>query len=315
MNIPLRIYVEPGRYSFRVITLDASGGLQEFGQESSFLNVVYVPERDATDEGLRRASQRLDRRETLFHAVECPDGPPHRAGVLYFRWSQFDIPPAECYLAATARGHDFSWTVDLRQGMLGSFVFGSLNAPELWHPTRRPDTDAAHRFVFTLTPRRLASGLPVLNLEQISNDVLREEAKRNWTSLQVNLAQLQHFSAVTSAKNVAEAILADLLPQAAASTKRRSLDVMLKQIKNALERKNATIAAEPAHKRKRPEPVQPPDLGLDTFDYHLLSAIRELHARTHPERAMREGGPVSIELAMTAVPNLVHILRSLKLVE
>jgi len=287
----------------------------ELGHESLFLNVVYVAEHEVTDDGLRRASQRLDNGESLFQTVHCPDGPPHRAGILFSRWSQFDIPPTQCYLAATARGHDRSWTVDLRRGMPLSFVFGSLNAPELWRATRRPDTDAANRYVFTLTPMRLASGLPVLKFERITNELLREEARRNWASLQVSLAQLQYYSAVTSAKYVAEAILADLLPTAPGSSKKRSLDAMLTQIKGALERKSGATAPQAVHKKQKIETPQCPGLGLGTLDYHLLSTIRELHARTHPERAVREGGPGSVELAMTAVPNLVHVLESLKLIE
>jgi hypothetical protein len=305
MTIPLRVYVHFQQNFSQILMQDADGNFSPLGQDSLFLNVVYLPEHDVSDEGLRRASQWLDRREMLLQMVPCPDGPPHRAGILFYRERRFDPPPAECFLAATARSHDFSWISDLRRGQPGNFVGGSLNAPELWRIARNPDTDAANRLVFTLTPRRLASGLPQPKFDAISNPILREEAKRNWAALEVDLVQSQHYAAVTNAKNVAEAILADLLPKPAGSTKKRTLDDLLREVKATLERKNSPDSGG----------ERPPDPIVRSLDYHLLSILRELHARGHPERAEKEGGPVSLELAMTAVPNLVHALKSLKMVE
>ena len=304
MTIPLRLYVQFQQNFSRILVQDVDGSFLQLGQDSLFLNVVYLPEHDMTDDGARRASQRLDSRDMLLQMVPCPDGPPHRAGILFYRERRFDLAQAECFVAASARGHDFSWITDLRRGQPGNFVGGSLNAPELWRIARNPDTDAANRLVFTLTPRRLASGLPQPRFDQVSSEILREEAKRNWAALEVNVVQSQHYAAVTAAKNVAEAILADRLPKPSGSTKKRSMDAMLKQLRSALERRNVA----------EPDAENGVDLGLGSLDYHLLSILRELHARSHPERADKEGGPVSMELAMTAVPNLVHVLRSFKLV-
>jgi len=305
MTIPLRVYVHFQQNFGQILIQDTEGNFSPLGQDSLFLNVVYLSDHDVSDEGLRLASHRLDGREMLLQMVPCPDGPPHRAGILFYRERRFDPPPAECFLAATARSHDFSWISDLRRGQPGNFVGGSLNAPELWRIARNPDTDSANRLVFTLTPRRLASGLPQPKFEAISNPILREEAKRNWAALEVNLVQSQHHAAVTSAKNVAEAILADRLPKPVGSTKKRTLDDLLGEVKTTLERKNS-----PGSGAERP-----PVPLLSSLDYHLFSILRELHARSHPERAEKEGGQVSLDLAMTAVPNLVHVLKSLKLAE
>lgn len=303
--IPLRVYVQFQQNFGQILVADSGGNLSELAPDSLFLNVVYLPQHDLTDDELRRASQQLDQRALLLQMVPCPDGPPHRAGILFFRERRFDLPQAECYLAATSRGHDFSWISDVRRGQPGNFVSGSLNAPELWRIARKPETDAANRLVFTLTPARLASGLPSPRFQRISNEILRDEAKRNWTALEINVVQSQHHAAVTNAKNVAEAILADLLPRTAGARKKRGLDDLLKELKIMLD---GTSRRELAAERT-------PDRILSTLDYHLLSILRELHARSHPERAEKEGGPVSLELAMTAVPNLVHVMRSLKLAD
>src|ERR1700683_4846786 len=132
MTIPLRVYVQFEQNFSRILVPDADGKFLQLGQDSLFLNVVYLSGRDITDEALRQASHRLDGRGLLLQMVPCPDGPPHRAGILFFRERRFDLPQAECFLAATARGHDFIWTSDLRRGQPGNFVGGSLNAPELW---------------------------------------------------------------------------------------------------------------------------------------------------------------------------------------
>jgi hypothetical protein len=166
---------------------------------------------------------------------------------------------------------------------------GGFQSSDLWRVARH-EIDPANRWIFTLAPVRLATGLPEVKFTMLSDPVLRAEAERHWAEFQSNLVGHQHYALVTSAKNVAETLLADYLSQAGVSCP-RNFNEMLDKLEGLLSRTQGT----------KPGP-------FDSMGYHLMQKIRLLHARTHPGRVTAMGRAMRPEFALTVAEDLIEVL-------
>jgi hypothetical protein len=118
---------------------------------------------------------------------------------------------------------------------------------------------------------------------------LRAEAEQHWSDLQNHLVGHQHYALVTSAKNVAETILAYHLSQAGVSHK-RNFKEMLDKLAELLESQAGKSTP------------------FDFLSYHLMQKMRLLHARTHPGRVAAMGRAMRPELGLTIAEDLVEVL-------
>ncbi|TAM83491.1 MAG: hypothetical protein EPN47_05115 [Acidobacteria bacterium] len=153
------------------------------------------------------------------------------------------------------------------------------------------EPDAAFRLVFTLAPVKLAQGLPHVQFAPLLNPDLRAEAEQHWSEFKNHLMQHQYYALVTSAKNVAETILAAHLSASGISFQ-RDFNEMLQALGDQLSRKDEGAAP------------------FSYLDYHLMHKIRLLHARTHPGRVASMGRAIKPEFALTVAEDLVEILTS-----
>ncbi len=231
---------------------------------------------------------------------ESPDGAPFRSSVVFFHhrsalvsWRADSLIGhglnAELYLASTSRGND-GWKEDAIRGKPGYFLTGLPQSSDLWH-IRRIEPDATNRMVFTLAPIKLAQGLPNVRFTGIANPGLRAEAEQHWSEFKNHLMQHQYYALVTSAKNVAETLLANYLAAEGISYQ-RDFNGMLQKLAELLEDRGES------------------GLQFGFFDYHLMHKIRLLHARTHPGKVALSRRPIKPEFALTVAEDLVEVLIS-----
>ncbi|MCZ2155864.1 MAG: hypothetical protein LC114_18505 [Bryobacterales bacterium] len=269
------------------------------------LRVTYLS-RDtaATEQGMRIATTMLDGGyPTLLLSLSCPEGPPYRTCVLFVRhqtvqviWSDgsrgHSPIEAEEYLAAMS--NQYSWSSDVLCGRPGYLATGQGDTLSLWH-IARVETDVVGRQIFTLSPARLANGLPTVDFTPIKHELLRQKIETDWAELQRCLASNLYSSLVTAAKNVAESLTLYALD---VDGKRMALSDALKSIEAQLQNKENGLKL----------PLQP-------LDYHLLSKIRILHGSTHSDRVIISGRILDPEFCLSVVSDLLQVLRSCGLVQ
>lgn len=268
----------------------------------NLLRTAYLSSQGVADHNqIQNAANSLGREWPFLMMIRVSnDGAPFRSGIIFFRhesrvvsWRAESIIQhglnAELYLASTSRGHD-GWKEDAISGQPGYFLTGLPNSSNLWRITRI-EPDAAFRLVFTLSPIKLAQGLPNVQFAMVVDRDLRSEAEQHWSEFKNHLMQHQYYAVVTSAKNVAETILAAHLSAKGISVQ-RDFNEMLQALGDLLNRKDQ--GANP----------------FDYLDYHLMHKIRLLHARTHPGRVASMGRAIKPEFALTVAEDLVEILTS-----
>ncbi len=289
------------RHGAPVIMVPGLGGLAEVETPSHpLLRVSYLsPEDTATENGMSLARSELQgRHPLLLLTMPCPDGPPYRSGVIFRRNQTVNIPwtdgthgrpaiAAEQYLAAVTL-HNYSWGSDLMRGAPGYFLSGTPEASTLWK-VARVEFDVAGRQIFTLSPVRLASGLPDVEFSKITNDVLRQKLSADWADVQNCLASNVPYGLITAAKNVAESLVLVALEQAPG---RLTFEKGLTEV------------------GKRLTDKQPLALPFDFLDYHLMNKLRILHGKCHSDRVVISGRLVEPEFALTVAADLVQVLRS-----
>ena len=185
----------------------------------------------------------------------------------------------------------YPWGSDLRRGRPGYFLTGLSEAGNLFR-VARVESDLAGRQLFTLSPVRLASGLPDADFSAINNELLRQKLERDWGEVQRCLAGNLYSSLITAAKNVAESLVVYSVGR---QSKKMTLAQGLLQVEKSLQAK------------------QPGQLPFTFLDYHLMSKLRILHANTHPDSVVISGRLVDPEFALTVVADLVEVLRSVRL--
>jgi IS1 family transposase len=190
-------------------------------------------------------------------------------------------------------GEGWGWESEIGSGRLGYFLLGASQGTNLWR-IARVETDHVGRCEFTVIPVTLPHGLPTPEFDAI--DVgLREELVQQWAELGRAYVEHRSHALVTAAKNVGEGLLYWKLGDRS-GRKRQDLGSLLQKLKSLLDDKLARETA-----------------PFSDLDYHLLSKLRLLHARTHPERATRDR--LTPELALSAAEDIVAVLRSLHLAE
>jgi len=251
---------------------------------------------------IQNAAHRLDNEWPLLMMFsESTDGAPFRSAIVFFRQGSQPVPwwagsltgaglVAEVYLASTSVGNA-GWSNDVSGGKPGYFLTGLPQLSDLWH-IKRMEPDAAKRLVFTLAPIRLAHGLPEVRFTPIADPHLRAEAERHYSEFMNHLMQHQYYALVTSAKNVAETLLADYLTTEGISW-HRDFNEMLQKLAELVEGAKSQSRAR-----------------FSYLDYHLMHKIRLLHARTHSPRAASTGRSITPEFSLTVAEDLVEILTS-----
>jgi len=287
-----------------LILVPGLGGLPEAAvPRHPVLRVSYLsPESAASQADLAAAKQEVQGlHPLLLLTVQSPDGPPYRSGVVFRRNQTVAInwtdgrhgkpaTNAEEYLAAVSL-RMYPWGSDLMRNKPGYFLSGPSEADTLWR-VARVEFDVVGRQLFTLSPVRLASGLPEVDFSAITNDLLRQKLAADWKDVQRCVANNLYLSLLTAAKNVAESLVFFALghPQG-----KLTLERGLNELGKSLTAK------------------QPLALPFEFLDYHLISKLRILHGHTHSDRVIISGRLVEPEFALTVVQDLVQVLRSTRL--
>jgi len=296
----LKFYITK-RHGAPLILVPGLGGLPEVAFLSHpLLRVSYVsPESAATEQGIDVArSQIQGRYPLLLLTMPCPDGPPYRSGVIFLRNQNVSInwtdgrhgksaTNAEEYLAAVTLDM-YPWGSDLTRGKPGCFLSGPSEASTLWR-IARVEFDVAGRQIFTLSPVRLASGLPDVDFSTVTNDLLRQKLVSDWAEVQRCLANNIYSSLITAAKNVAESLVFVALGE--------------RQGKLTFEQGLSEVG-------KRLKAKQPIALPFEFLDYHLMSKLRILHGHSHSDRVVISGRLIEPEFALTVIEDLVQVLKS-----
>jgi hypothetical protein len=287
-----------------LILVPSLGGIPEVAVPSyPLLRVSYLsPEEAATEQGLARAKTKLQGgHPLLFLTTPSPDGPPSRSGVI-FRYEQSvrvhwtdgrnGKPEIEAdeYLAVVTLSR-YSWGSDLQRGRPGCFLSGPSNGDNLWR-VARVEADFAGRQLFTLSPVRLASGLPDADFSAIDNDLLRQKLERDWDEAQRCLANNLYSSMITAAKNVVESLVVFAVGN---PSRKLTLEQGLVELRKTLDAR------------------QPCRLPFTFLDYHLMSKLRILHGHTHSDRVEISGRLVDPGFALTVLADLVEVLKSVGL--
>jgi len=296
----MKFYVG-ARHGAPMILVHGIGGIPEVAAASHpLLRVSYLsPESATSEQGIAQAKTELQGQyPLLLLTMPCPDGPPYRTGVIFRRNQAVNINwtdgrhgkpaiAAEEYLAAVTLSM-YSWGSDLMRGAPGYFLSGPSEASTLWK-IARVEFDVAGRQIFTLSPVRLASGLPDVDFSSIANDVLRQKLEVDWLEVQRCVAGNIAFGLITAAKNLAESLVLAALDNAPG---RMTFDQGLTELSERLRTKQALA------------------LPFDFLDYHLMSKLRILHGQCHSDRVVVSGRLVEPEFALTVAADLVQVLRS-----
>jgi hypothetical protein len=192
------------------------------------------------------------------------------------------------------QGSGHVWVSDWQQGRAGYFLTGYSVSADLWKIVRM-DVDAFGSVILVLNPMRLLAGLPNLRFGNISDALARGEIEQHYAELQTAIASHSYRAMITHARSVVEAVLGYWLA-ANGQTPGKDLGNHLKLVRKL--RKAATG-----------ELTWFSDLG-----YHSAHKIRLLHARTHVDRAAKQGRSVQPELALSCLEDLKEILRETRLV-
>jgi hypothetical protein len=296
----MKFYVAE-RHGAPLLLVHSVGGIPEVATANHpLLRVSYLsPESAASEQGIAQARTELQGQyPLLLLTMRCPDGPPYRSGVIFRRNQAVSINwtdgrhgkpaiAAEEYLAAVTLSM-YSWGSDLMRGAPGYFLSGPSEASTLWK-IARVEFDVAGKQIFTLSPVRLASGLPEVDFSSIANDILRQKLESDWSEVQRCVAGNIAFSLITAAKNIAESLVLAALGN---SPGRMTFDHGLAEVGERLKAKQALA------------------LPFDFLDYHLMSKLRILHGNCHSDRVVVSGRLVEPEFALTVVTDLVQVLRS-----
>lgn len=231
----------------------------------------------------------------LLATLSTPEGPPYRTAKVFLYQGLISHQQTEDsgrprlvssnhYVAA---GGGQAWDRDAESGSPGFFVSGTNDRTNVWR-VFRVEMDAFGSSVVTLSPLVLSSGFPKLTLLD-TKEPLRSEIVGHYEELQRHVLNYSYRAAITSAKNIVEAII---------SSNDNFSVTLAKMGRSILEAKEK--------KTKLPHPE---------LTYHLAEKLRLLHQYTHAGGAVRKGRSISPELALTVVHDLIEILRELGYVQ
>lgn len=259
--------------------------------EIDLRRAAYLSSRQDFEQEMRSISSALSGSwpKILLAFVNTPDGPPYRTAKVFLHQNliqhkqiedsgKIRVVSSSYYVAA---GGGQAWDQDAEKGAVGFFVTGVNDRTNVWR-VFRAEMDAFGSCVVTLSPLVLSSGFPELILPDLE-EPLRSEILGHYEELQRHVLSYSYRAAITSAKNIVEAIISPRDNFASTLTK------MGRGILEAKEKKIKSPSSELA--------------------YHLAEKLRLLHQYTHAGGAARKGRSVSPELALTVVQDLIAILR------
>lgn len=299
----LKFYVAQ-RHGSPLILVHSVSGIPEIAELSyPLLRVSYLSSADGTSaEALNHARTELGGSpHLLFLTTPSPDGPPYRSGVVFNYRGKSNVNwtdgrngkaaiEADEYLAAVAPSL-YPWGADIQGGRTGYFLSGTSVSSSLWR-VARVETDLAGRQLFTLSPLQLASGLPEVDFSSVGDAPLRQKLKSDWGELQRCLEFSLYSSLITAAKDVAESLVVYAV---SSQPGKLTIDQGLRKVGKALEQK------------------QKLRLAFTFLDYHLMSKLRILHGNKHSDRVVISERLVDPGFALTVVPDIVEVLKSVGL--
>ncbi len=229
--------------------------------------------------------------QQMLQLLPSPDGPPYRAARLFYFGGQDRI-------TANKGRSDISvdvlypvgdtgqpWDIDAQRLKPGLFITGEGGPTNIWK-IHRIERDAWSGPLFTLAPLLLASGFPVLDLSGVRNTDRRKEIASHYDELQRCVITHSYRGAIARSKDIAEALITEKSGRPQGDPFHTKLEDIFAQLK-----------------------IGKPLLSWLTFT--LCQKLRLIYKRTHPENALEEGRPVSPELALSVVQDLIEILSDL----
>ncbi len=301
----LRVYLARRESQVLLLAPGPTGIPEPLSVPYPLLKVAYIS-RDlaGSDENVRLGATELQGRyPTLMLMFPSPDGPPYRCGFMLSHTREVSqLPCAEAGRARQVEASEYAvactlsrytWGTDVLMGRPGYFLSGGANADHMWR-VARVESDFAGRQVFSLVPVRLDTALPAADFMSVDDALLRDRLIQHWNEVQASVRGHLYGSLVTAAKNVAEA----LITYALADANRKPIRGFAEQLKRT------KTLLDAGHSLRVP---------LSEMDLYLMHKLRLLHARTHPDRVIREARPVSPELALTAAPDIAEVLVSVGL--
>ncbi len=289
--MPTEFFLIDDRNATAVLTRGPDGTPSPTIPEPFLLKAHHISGPIGLESSLDTARQMLERFPPLrlFWFFPSPDGPPYRTGRLF----QHQGSQRLNYLETSGRLHPAAtlhrYVVSSEGGLeVGSyFATGTGGRTALWK-IFRIERDVLDSLIFTLAPLEVASGFPHLDLSSVPESN-RQEILAQYEELKRCTLGQAYRGAITCAKNIAEAII----PIKANLPPGRTFFDTLQAVR---------IAMEHARTQGREYPIS--DLS-----YHLAQKLRVLHGRTHPEGSINAGRQVFPEFALSAVQDILEILR------
>ena len=267
------------------------------------LRSIYIGPNDDLESQIKQAGNRLNSTGEPLLAMLPPyeQGREAIARIFVFdreekvslSGSLHDRPVIKYVSPRQGSGH--VWLSDWQQGKAGYFLTGHSASANLWKIARM-DIDAFDSVIFVLSPMRLLAGLPNLRFANISDALVRAEIEGHYAELQTAIASHSYRAIITHARSIVEAVLGFWL---ASNGQKPGKDL----------NGHLTILRELRSKAKD---------ELEWFSdltYHSAQKIRLLHARTHVDRAVKQGRSVQPELALSCLEDLKEVLREARLAD
>lgn len=280
----------------QVLTRGPDGIPEPVDPQPALLRAFYLAANENIEQKRDAISLSLSKPkpDRLLCLLSSPDGPPNRMARVfaYGGHTQEKMKsssgrtsplPMHVYCAITGNGH--TWDSDASQNRQGSFITGDGGPANIWKVVRI-ERDVFNGPLFTLSPLVLTGGFPALDLSTIGDDLRRAEITSQYVELQRSFLSNAYRGVISRAKDMTEA----LIPLKAGLPPSRNFSETMRTIQRQLEDRQCQVSQ---------------------FTYHLAEKLRLLHQRTHPERTIDEGRPVSPELALTVIQDLLEILRDL----
>jgi hypothetical protein len=227
----------------------------------------------------------------MLQLLVSPDGLPYRAARLFYFGGQDSISAnrgrstlqVDVLFPVGDTGQP--WDKDTQRLNPGLFITGEGGPTNIWR-IHRIARDAWRGPLFTLAPLLLASGFPMLDLSGVGNTDRKKEIASHYDELQRCVITHAYRGAIARAKDIAEALITEMSTKPPSDPFYTKLEDIFAQLKAG----------------KTP---------LSWLTYTLCQKLRLVYKRTHPENTLEEGRPVSPELALGAVQDLIEILRDL----
>jgi hypothetical protein len=272
------------------LAMDSNGVAVNLAPQPLMIRAAFV--QSPFEQGLSAARTQLaGDRCWLFAFTDCPDGPPYRTALLFIYQRELNITWQDGpYSRMGKSAHLYSRATQVFSvgSEDGFYLTGPGGDGSIWR-VFRSELDALNRWVLTVSPVRLSSKFPQADFSGLKAPLLADSVRAQYAALATAITANSYLAVVTAAKNIVEAIVADKLGNAGKS---RDLSDNLQTIKKLIE-----------------DSPQDGSCGWTHLEYHLAQKIRLVHGQTHATAPVRMGRPVRPEFALSAVEDLIELLR------